>query len=126
MKNDASIYHSQMEDFYKVSENVNGVITWVSYTKALWYSGNGWVIGHLSEIGTRTGGIFSYGSIGRKFSCPYEATNDIEFFNYDKEIFEPDISKDISIQCMRDPPPPPQSPLQGNLKNRISSFVPEH
>ena len=124
MKNDASIYQSQLEDFYKVSEKINGVTTWVSYSKALWYSGNGWVIGPLSEIGTRTGGIYSYGSIGRRFSCPFEATNDIEFFNNDKNILEPDISKDISIQCMSDPPPPPQSPLQGNLKNKIFSFVP--
>ena len=117
-----------MEDFYKVSENINGVTTWVSYSKAIWYGrpmANGWVIGDLRDIGTGTGGIYSYGSIGRRFSCPYEATNDIVFFN-DKNILEPDISKDISIQCMRDPPPPPQSPLQGNLNNRIFSFVPEH
>ena len=117
MKNDASIYQSQLEDFYKVSENINGVTTWVSYSNALWYSGNDWIIGPLSAIGTKTGGIFSYGSIGRRFSCPYEATNDIEFFNYVKKILEPDISKDISIQCYRDPPPP-----QGNLKNKTLSF----
>ena len=81
-----------------------------------------WLIGTLSNIGKSIGyDIVAFKKGG--FSCPYEATNDI-FFNSDN--FEPDISKDISIQCMRDPPPPPQSPLQGNLKNRVLSFVPEH
>ena len=124
MKNDASIYQSQLEDFYKVSENINGVTTWVSYSKAIWYvpMADAWVIGDLIGIGTKSGEIFSYGSIGRRFNCPFEATNDIEFFNHDKNIFEPDISEDVSIHCIRDPPPPTQSPMQGNLKNVMSSL----
>ena len=61
VKNDSSIYQGQMEDFYKVSENINGVTTWVSYSKAIWYNDNYWVIGDLNNIGKNLGGIFSNG-----------------------------------------------------------------
>ena len=59
------------------------------------------------------GKILLSGKNGR-FSCPYEATNDISFFNDDENTFELDINKDISIQCMSESSP--QSPIQGNLK----------
>ena len=97
-----------------VSEKMNGETTWVSSSKALWYiplvphcpEFHGWVIGDLSDIGKPPifdiwkfiGRILLSGKNGR-FSCPYEATNDIRFFNDDERSLELDINKDISIQC---------------------------
>ena len=114
VKNNASIYQNSTEGFYGVSEKINGQATWVLYRKAIWYSGesaNVWVIGDLSEIGTLTGGIFSSGKNGR-FSCPYEATNVIEFFKGIDSAIELDLSNDITIQCT--------TTLQGESKPRWS------
>ena len=81
---------------------------------AIWYSQQQWVIGHLSEIGGTYGGIFAYEKRG--FSCPYDATIDvIEFYNSHTHKFEPDISKDITIQCT--------TPQQGDKMKIFASNV---
>ena len=133
-----SIRSLNFERFNNVSEKMNGETTWVSNSIALWYippvpycpGFHGWVIGDLSDIGKPPifeegwgmplgfqkvtpefkGRILSSGKNGR-FSCPYEATNDIRIFEDSLERY---IDKDISIQCMDEPSP--QSPIQGNFK----------
>ena len=109
VKNNASIYQYSREGSYEVSEKINGEPTWVSSSNAIWYSqsSNTWIIGELSGIGEPYGGVFAYEKGG--FSCPYEATIDvIEFYNSQTDTFEPDISNDITIQCI--------TPLQGDKK----------
>ena len=128
-----SIRSLKGDRFNNVSEKMNGETTWVSYSIAIWYippvpycpGFHGWVIGDLRDIGKPPifeegwgkprfiGRILLSGKNGR-FSCPYEATNDIRFFNDDESSLELGIDKDISIQCMDEPSH--QSPIQGNFK----------
>ena len=105
VENNAAIYQSYYAGSYEVSEKTNGKTTWVSYSKAIWHNDNYWVIGDLKDIGKNVGAIFSSGK-NERFSCPYEATNNIEYNDYDQDALVPDMNKDITIQCT--------SPLQGD------------
>ena len=110
VENNAKIYQSSSAGSYEVSEKTNGETTWVSYSKAIWFSGYDWVIGNLSDIGKNEGRIFSSGNNGI-FSCPYDATNNIGYIDHDQDALVPDMNKDITIQC--------SSPLQGDTNREF-------
>ena len=52
LKNDVLSYQGTYQDIYQISDDlVGGKPSWISGSKAIWYTNNDWLIGHSSYLG---------------------------------------------------------------------------
>ena len=91
LKNDVLVSKGSLQGIYGVYQTTNGRTSWKSGSKAIWFrpSWNGWVIGELEDIGTRTYEIDS--RINQGDRSPSDVPND-----------EWNEDGDIIVQCVND------------------------
>ena len=91
LKNDVLASKGSLQGIYGVYQTTNGRTSWKSTSKAIWFvpDWDDWAIGHLSNIGTRTYEIRSYGDQDER------SPSDVPNNEWNKD-------GDIIVQCVND------------------------
>ena len=99
LNNEALAKQSERQDTYRLSEKINGKPSWKSGTQAIWYYPryNQWIMGSISNIGTNTGGIYSF-VLNTEYVCPQQVPKD-KWKYYDGSKWKEVNSNDFSFQC---------------------------
>ena len=116
LKNDVLSYQGTYQDIYQISDDlVGGKPSWISGSKAIWYTNNDWCIGPISYLGDH----MAYLHVDDTSRNVIDNHNIWEYWNGNSWIVSSDLN-DVTITCLVN-----DTPHENELQNTASDENPK-